>query len=481
MTRRKGTFLADPEWCTVPWEQIPKNEMDRLFDIQVLLPGIFERGERLENYQPSIPRRLKAKDLLQNCFQIDKLFHAWYGELESQSLGRLFWQAGAQFDEALSPEEWAGTDMGVTPPTRLEFVDLKMAFLHIYYWAALCYFYRSIQHIHTLFAEEITVSPSTPLPFHSPATQTPSLAPPHQPRAQSRPASQFMPAPPPNQQLEFQPVMLPLNGFDLMTTHSPHLFGPQPSGQAFHPQQQYDRPYQVATDQSPYALPSPPFLDFAISTDTPFSSTFPFAAPSSFTPSPITPSPPPPPPRALRNAPSPSYIPPPYPPQSRTSTPTLIANPPFNRRPSALGGHRPKSSGQRQAPVPSPPVPPLDGKYGEAAIFELANSISQSLPYILERTSSTASPASQIATARSPFSPGRSPSSADVPCLDSYGPDHTLWPLSIARQVYRRQNRVEQLAWCGQQMETVRREGSLIAQRASRDVWQDWSEENVEG
>src|SRR5580700_9039585 len=105
MARRKATFLADPEWCSVPWEEIPKSDMDRLFDIQVLLPGIIERGERLESHPPSFHRRLKAKDLLQNCIQIDKMFNDWYKELQSQSEDPLFWLVDAVSSERIRPGE----------------------------------------------------------------------------------------------------------------------------------------------------------------------------------------------------------------------------------------------------------------------------------------------------------------------------------------------------------------------------------------
>ncbi|KFY11414.1 hypothetical protein V491_07218, partial [Pseudogymnoascus sp. VKM F-3775] len=46
MSRCQATFLARPEWCAAPWEDIPKTDMDRLLDIQVMLPGIFERARR---------------------------------------------------------------------------------------------------------------------------------------------------------------------------------------------------------------------------------------------------------------------------------------------------------------------------------------------------------------------------------------------------------------------------------------------------
>ncbi|OBT53061.1 hypothetical protein VE04_06160, partial [Pseudogymnoascus sp. 24MN13] len=95
MSRRQATFLARPEWCAAPWEDIPKTAVDRLLDIQVMLPGIFERARRTEAFPPSAYRRLKAKDLLDNCTRLDKSFEEWYSDLKSQSDGPLYWTVDA--------------------------------------------------------------------------------------------------------------------------------------------------------------------------------------------------------------------------------------------------------------------------------------------------------------------------------------------------------------------------------------------------
>ncbi|KFX85997.1 hypothetical protein V490_09278, partial [Pseudogymnoascus sp. VKM F-3557] len=157
MSRCKATFLARPEWCAAPWEDIPKTDMDRLFDIQVMLPGIFERAKRTESFPPSAYRRLKAKDLLDNCTRLDKSFDEWYKDLKSLSNGPLFWTVDAT--HSYNPHAHGELNSHSLFPTTLEFVDLETAHLHLNYWAALCLFYQTIQQVQQNCME---VAPSPP-------------------------------------------------------------------------------------------------------------------------------------------------------------------------------------------------------------------------------------------------------------------------------------------------------------------------------
>jgi len=187
MSRRKSTFLADPEWCTVPWENIPKSPMDHLFDIMVQLPNIFERAERLHNYPPSIARTLKAKDLLHNCTYVDNQFAKWYNELHESAEGPLFWTKPKhqEYDrQGYSEADSAFLEI-------FEFTTLRVSLLHMYYWSSLCLFYRTVQQIHTVLFPTQSGS-STPIPGfynNSPFTQQESSTSTY--HAQGSPSSHF--------------------------------------------------------------------------------------------------------------------------------------------------------------------------------------------------------------------------------------------------------------------------------------------------
>ncbi|KFY28512.1 hypothetical protein V493_02894 [Pseudogymnoascus sp. VKM F-4281 (FW-2241)] len=156
MSRCQATFLARPEWCATPWEDIPKTDMDRLFDIQVMLPGIFERAKRTDAFPASAYRRLKAKDLLDNCTRLDKSFEEWYTDLKSHLDGPLYWSVDA--GHPFNPN--ARGELNTLFPTTLEFVDVETALLHLNYWAALCLFYQTIQQIQQNCMEVDTSSPA---------------------------------------------------------------------------------------------------------------------------------------------------------------------------------------------------------------------------------------------------------------------------------------------------------------------------------
>src|SRR5277367_6485470 len=91
LSRSVSTYLAEPEWLTVPWENIPKSDMDRLFDIQFSLPAIFEREGQLEMEPPSANRTSEARKLLDRCNRVVTEFDDWYEDLHSRFKELLFW------------------------------------------------------------------------------------------------------------------------------------------------------------------------------------------------------------------------------------------------------------------------------------------------------------------------------------------------------------------------------------------------------
>lgn len=160
LSRSRSTYLAEPEWLTVPWENIPKTDMDRLFDIQFHLPAIFEREGQLEKEPPSAKRKFEARKLFDRCNRVAKMFDDWYEGLHSRSKRPLCWFIPRQTHKEGSVEN-LGFDMCFLFPNYLQFADLNTAFLHLYYWAALSLFYHKIQHIHRLLSDDTPERSST--------------------------------------------------------------------------------------------------------------------------------------------------------------------------------------------------------------------------------------------------------------------------------------------------------------------------------
>ncbi len=422
MSRRKATFLADPAWCSTPWEEIPKTDMDRLFDIQVLLPGIFERAERLETSPPSIARRLKARDLLQNCSRIDKTFDDWYSELCGRSNEPILWHVKSTPEAAyMQSSEWkARYEMDPLFEFQFEFADVRTGFLHEYYWSALCLFYSTIQQVHRLYAE--------PVKFSQPRSKNPQYPPSSVPTFSSDTFNGFSAIP-------NQPFT---SGMNQVYGPAPHQFVSngvfQPISQII-PQTDIFQQTQATSFPSIHSnsinLTSQPFTMGIPGIYTPVSQTsFPFDDASLY--SNIT-----------------------YPSQQTQQPSTLPYQGP-NFQAFYLPPTPPSMSSSSRSPTPTPtqapsaslpPVPPLEPKFSTAVILDLANKICQALPYTLRHT------------------------------LDEFGPDHSAWPLWNALQVYRRHGgpgREFEANWCERMTEMLKREGWAFANQMGKLDWKEY-------
>ncbi|OBT68800.1 hypothetical protein VE03_02121 [Pseudogymnoascus sp. 23342-1-I1] len=360
MSRCQATFLARPEWCAAPWEDIPKTDMDRLFDIQVMLPGIFERAKRTESFPPSAYRRLKAKDLLDNCTRLDKSFEEWYNDLKSLSDGPLFWSVDAS--HAYNPK--ARGELNALFPITLEFLDVPTALLHLNYWAALCLFYQTIQQVQQNCMEVAPSPPARssytpPVPAHS-NYSTPTTS------AYADPPGMYMGSSP------------------SYSTPSPHasvspaadLYNPNPAAYeatTYATQPTY-APFQQRTTTYPPAstYPAPTF------TTTSLSSTYP--APSLAytlpTPNPLYP----------YDLSSP-FLFTTTPPDAYATLPLTASGGPFTTP--FYNPHSLSSPPQPQPPqasrAPSPSPPPLDPKFSAQATGEMARMICRAILFVLWR------------------------------------------------------------------------------------------------
>ncbi|KAK3401059.1 hypothetical protein B0T20DRAFT_160108 [Sordaria brevicollis] len=77
LLNRVPTFLESAEWTSIPWGKHPKSILDQLLDIIAILPRTLWRADRVAEEVPSLPRRQRAQDLLNNCLNIERQFNAW--------------------------------------------------------------------------------------------------------------------------------------------------------------------------------------------------------------------------------------------------------------------------------------------------------------------------------------------------------------------------------------------------------------------
>ncbi|KAI1384511.1 uncharacterized protein F4822DRAFT_433055 [Hypoxylon trugodes] len=154
LLNRQPTFLCSPEWTVVPWERHPRTPLDDLLDIVVLLPSIYSRADRITPLEAKVARRMKARDLLYNCLNIERQFDIWYSMVHQR------------VDEMGSPLYWivdAMTSGAYVPfSDAFNFPTPLMGLIHVYYWAVLIGFHQCMYTLLNVIFETENESPSGP-------------------------------------------------------------------------------------------------------------------------------------------------------------------------------------------------------------------------------------------------------------------------------------------------------------------------------
>ncbi|KAF2817594.1 uncharacterized protein BDZ99DRAFT_19666 [Mytilinidion resinicola] len=133
---RKATYLARPEWNTLPWERKPKTIRDELVSIFALFPAILAEHDtiQLSMKTPNCAELAKLQGLVRRCWRIDQQLQRWSQRFSRQLSDsplkiRLMADAFTSDPGSLSPED---------------FVPLGYDVLYtaVLYWTACLYTYN---------------------------------------------------------------------------------------------------------------------------------------------------------------------------------------------------------------------------------------------------------------------------------------------------------------------------------------------------
>ncbi|KAI1174188.1 hypothetical protein F4777DRAFT_555081 [Nemania sp. FL0916] len=135
LLNRQPTFLCNPEWTVVPWAHYPRTPLDDLLDIVVLLPSIFSRADEIIMLEASSERQSRARDLLDNCVNIEAQFNIWLSVIrqDSRTSGAPYWVAESREGRSNLPFD-----------VLLNFASPLLCLVHIYYWTFLISFHQCI-------------------------------------------------------------------------------------------------------------------------------------------------------------------------------------------------------------------------------------------------------------------------------------------------------------------------------------------------
>lgn len=134
LLNRTPTFCGDPEWVTIPWQHHPKTPFDRLLDIVSQIPLLLQRLDQLLLLDPTVARRLMARNLLDNCLSVQVALEQWHVSLYQTTYHS-------------HPPYWISSTQ---PSMQLPFVDAfsfpdqLTSLTFLYYWAAQVLFYPCI-------------------------------------------------------------------------------------------------------------------------------------------------------------------------------------------------------------------------------------------------------------------------------------------------------------------------------------------------
>ncbi|KAJ4422465.1 hypothetical protein N0V82_002915 [Gnomoniopsis sp. IMI 355080] len=142
LLNRTPTFCGDTEWVNAPWNYHPKTPFDRLLDIVSQIPSLLQRLDQLLGLEPTVARRLMARNLLDNCLSVQIALEQWHVTLH-------------QTVYHSQPPFWISCNQ---PGLQLPFVDAfsfpdqLTSLTFLYYWATQVLFYPCIGLLnHTIF------------------------------------------------------------------------------------------------------------------------------------------------------------------------------------------------------------------------------------------------------------------------------------------------------------------------------------------
>ncbi|EER44735.1 conserved hypothetical protein [Histoplasma capsulatum H143] len=74
---RKRIILSNPEWKTIPWNEIPKTPKDLLIDILVEIPTFLEKMDIMRACLDQEIQEFQRRDLLQSCWELENELVSW--------------------------------------------------------------------------------------------------------------------------------------------------------------------------------------------------------------------------------------------------------------------------------------------------------------------------------------------------------------------------------------------------------------------
>ncbi|BAE61123.1 hypothetical protein COH20_002821 [Aspergillus flavus] len=121
----KGSFFSETRWCIEPWGTKPKDYVQQLYDIGLLLPPILEELHTIQSL-PNAPRRAQ---IWQRCQHLEDRFSAWHARLLTLFPTPPYWEEPAELMDRSS-------DIRPGPfEASFDFLNIHVADSLDFFWA----------------------------------------------------------------------------------------------------------------------------------------------------------------------------------------------------------------------------------------------------------------------------------------------------------------------------------------------------------
>lgn len=155
------TYLSDKTWLTLPWKHNPKTRFDELLDIVSEAPAIFRRADDFESLDPQ--QKLNAAcAVIEDCWKVDGTLQKFLKELETASLGPLYWPEPSKKSAIQDAEEFTSF------PAAYRFPDVQTGKTMVLYWAVLTMLWTGMTRLYYLVMALRQAGVSTPDSYELP-------------------------------------------------------------------------------------------------------------------------------------------------------------------------------------------------------------------------------------------------------------------------------------------------------------------------
>ncbi|KAE8418076.1 hypothetical protein BDV36DRAFT_254934 [Aspergillus pseudocaelatus] len=127
---RKPTYLATPEWTSVPWKGCKKEPKQHLLDLMMEIPALLQMVDSVYNAPDCHQQLQRLSRVFRVYSSLSRRLRVWHETYKCDYPSKLHWEQPSSLHLSYAiPQERA-------PPTCIYFPDLESGHIHLLYWTS---------------------------------------------------------------------------------------------------------------------------------------------------------------------------------------------------------------------------------------------------------------------------------------------------------------------------------------------------------